>query len=100
MAFEHISCSQLQERLTTNDETPLLVDIRDRASFDQAHIQDAVHVDNSSVDDFLRQADKLKPLVVYCYHGNSSRGAADYFNQQGFSATFSLDGGYEAWKTL
>lgn len=99
MAFEHLSCAHLQEQLSGNQERPTLIDIRDRASFEQAHIEGAVHVDNSTVSDFLRQADKLRPLVVYCYHGNSSQGAADYFNQQGFASTFSLDGGYEVWKT-
>jgi len=77
-----------------------LIDIRDRQSFEQGHIAGAIHIDNGNVDDFLMRTDKSLPLVVCCYHGNSSQGAADYFQQQGFHQSFSLDGGYEYWKTL
>jgi thiosulfate sulfurtransferase len=34
---------------------------------------------------------------VYCYHGNSSQSAAAYLAEQGFEATFSIDGGYETY---
>lgn len=86
--------------LGNQSEACTLVDIRDRQSFEMGHIEGAVHVDNSNVDIFLMQADKLSPLVVYCYHGNSSQGAAGYFKEQGFRETFSLDGGFEAWRQL
>jgi rhodanese-related sulfurtransferase len=37
------------------------------------------------------------PLIVSCYHGNSSQGAAAYLVGQGFSEVYSLDGGFELW---
>ncbi|MDE0931482.1 MAG: rhodanese-like domain-containing protein, partial [Halioglobus sp.] len=43
-------------------------------------------------------ADRDQPLLIYCYHGNSSQGAADYFFNQGFEDVYSMDGGYEAWR--
>jgi len=49
-------------------------------------------------DAFLAAADRDQPLLVYCYHGNSSQGAADYFFNQGFEDVYSMDGGYEAWR--
>lgn len=100
MAYQHLSCEQLKTMLAQQSEAPAVIDIRDRTSFLTGHIDNAKHVDNSSIAAFLQQADKLKPLVVCCYHGNSSQGAADYFNEQGFQHTYSLDGGYERWKTL
>ncbi|TNC82962.1 MAG: thiosulfate sulfurtransferase GlpE [Oleiphilus sp.] len=98
MSFEHMNGKQLADLIKDPSKALTLVDIRDRQSFDSGHIEGAFHVDNSSLPDFLRQADKLKPLVVYCYHGNSSQGAADYFNEMGFHEVYSLDGGYEDWK--
>jgi thiosulfate sulfurtransferase len=50
------------------------------------------------MDAFLAAADRDQPLLVYCYHGNSSQGAADYFFNQGFEDVYSMDGGYEAWR--
>jgi len=38
------------------------------------------------------------PLIVYCYHGNSSKSAAHYFCENGFTQVYSMDGGFEAWR--
>jgi len=95
MAFEHLSISALQSLL--NEKLITLIDIRDQASFLAGHIAGALHVGNHNIESFLADTDCNLPLVVYCYHGNSSQGAADYFNQQGFNQTYSLDGGYTAW---
>ena len=42
----------------------------------------------------METADRSAPLLVYCYHGNNSVGAAEYFVNNGFTSVFSLDGGY------
>lgn len=36
--------------------------------------------------------------MVMCYHGNSSKGAAQYLLQQGYDVVYSIDGGFEAWQ--
>ena len=48
-----------------------------------------------TIDNFLEKTKRDINLLVYCYVGNSSKGASDYFVQQGFKTVFSLDGGYE-----
>jgi thiosulfate sulfurtransferase len=75
-----------------------LVDIRDRASFDAGHISGAIHLDNASVQDFITQADPDLPVIVYCYHGNSSQSAASFLNDKGFEEVYSMDGGFEQWR--
>lgn len=77
-------------------ENPLIVDIRDPASFDVGHIENAVRVDNENFQSFIDAADKDKPLIVCCYHGNSSQPATDTFNSFGFNG-HSLQGGMSAW---
>lgn len=37
--------------------------------------------------------------MVVCYHGNSSQSAAAYLVSQGFSDVYSLDGGFELWRS-
>ena len=39
-----------------------------------------------------------KQMMVMCYHGNSSKGAAQYLLQQGYDVVYSIDGGFEAWQ--
>ena len=98
MSFQHLSCEQLKRWMNEGPDSIILIDIRDPQSFVTGHIPGAVLIDNSNVQQFIAEADRTKPLVVCCYHGNMSQGAADYFSEQGFAETYSLDGGYEAWR--
>ncbi|KQQ54120.1 sulfurtransferase [Pseudomonas sp. Leaf127] len=80
------------------EQGAVLVDIRDPQTFANQHISGSRHLDNHSIADFIAQADLDKPLVVVCYHGNSSQSAAAYLVGQGFSEVYSLDGGFELWR--
>ncbi|WP_268798293.1 thiosulfate sulfurtransferase GlpE [Pseudomonas huanghezhanensis] len=94
--FKRIAPEQAQ---ALREQGAVLVDVRDQQTFDSNHIPDSHHLDNHSIADFIREADLDKPLVVVCYHGNSSQSAAAYLVGQGFSDVYSLDGGFELWKT-
>ncbi len=76
----------------------VVVDIRDQPTYAAAHITGARHLDNVNIADFIRAADLDAPLIVACYHGNSSQSAAAYLVSQGFSDVYSLDGGFELWR--
>ena len=76
----------------------VVVDIRDPQTYALSHISGSRHLDNHSLHDFITQADLDAPLVVVCYHGNSSQSAAAYLVSQGFSDVYSLDGGFELWR--
>jgi thiosulfate sulfurtransferase len=96
VAFKHISVEQTQQQLA--DNTATVVDIRDQQSFLMGHISGAIHLHNDNVEQFITNADKERPLIVCCYHGNSSQGAAGYLASQGFADVYSLDGGFELWR--
>jgi len=76
-----------------------VVDIRDPQSFANGHISGSSHLDNHSLADFIAKADFDHPLIVTCYHGNSSQSAAAYLAHQGFAEVYSLDGGFELWRS-
>jgi thiosulfate sulfurtransferase len=77
----------------------VFVDIRDPESFAEAHIPGAVHLaEEADVKAFLSAREKGATVIVYCYHGNSSRGAALWFGDQGFTDVWSMAGGFEAWR--
>ena len=95
--FQHIKIKQLSDLM--DSETPVhIVDIRDPQSFSAGHITGAMALDNSNVQTFVANTPKDENVVVCCYHGNSSQGAAQFLFEQGFSNAFSLDGGFEMWK--
>ena len=96
MPFKRISIEEAQTLI--NAENVTLIDIRDPASFAAGNIEHSIHVTNDNVQDIVDTANKEKPLIIYCYHGNSSQGAADYFSSLGFEQCYSVDGGFEEWK--
>ncbi|ADW71843.1 Thiosulfate sulfurtransferase [Rahnella aceris] len=93
--FEAISVEQAHSRLTSGEA--VMVDIRDPQSFGAAHASGAYHLSNDSLPAFIQQADAKTPVLVMCYHGISSRGAAQFLISQGFESVYSVDGGFEAW---
>ncbi len=94
--FKRIGAEQAQK---LHSEGGVIVDIRDAHSFAEGHIPGATHLDNHSLPDFIAAADLDQPLIVSCYHGHSSQSAAAYLAHQGFSDVYSLDGGFEGWRT-
>ena len=74
-----------------------VIDIRDPGSYSAGHIPSAVSLNDTNIKEFIESTDKEKPLIVYCYHGISSRGAAEYLSQNGFKEVYSMTGGFEAW---
>ena len=74
-----------------------LVDIRDINSYEKHRIKHSERIDNDTLQDFLREADMDKPIIVCCYHGISSIQAAGFLAQQGFDEVYSLEGGFAAY---
>ncbi|BAJ00062.1 thiosulfate sulfurtransferase GlpE [Shewanella violacea] len=94
--FQHFSVNQLIQLAQTNSDIQI-VDIRDATSFASGHVQGAVNLNNENLANYVAEADMDKPIIVICYHGISSQGAAQYLVEQGFDDVYSLDGGYQAW---
>lgn len=95
--FTRISITDAEKLLST--ENAQVVDIRDAGSFQQGRIPKALALHQDNLQQFINAADKSLPLLVCCYHGNSSQGAAQMLSEQGFDDVYSIDGGFEAWKT-
>lgn len=96
MSYKRINVSEARALIENSDAR--VIDVRDRASYEAGHIPSAEAVDETNVATFLEAADRSRPLIVCCYHGNMSQDAAEYFSRNGFSDTYNLDGGYEAWR--
>jgi thiosulfate sulfurtransferase len=96
MSWQRIDLLKAVQLIETR--APALIDMRDERSFSQARIPGAQHLDNQSARQFVDEADKDRPVLVYCYHGNSSQGAAAWLSGLGFEEVYSLDGGFELWR--
>lgn len=93
--FECINVEEAHQKL--HQQTAVLVDIRDPQSYAMGHTPGAFHLANDTLGAFMRDHDFDTAVMVMCYHGNSSKGAAQYLLQQGFDKVYSVDGGFDAW---
>ena len=86
------------DELRLTPDRYMILDIRDYQSFDSGHIDGAIHFSPDNVKNFIDKNDFSAPIVVCCYHGNSSKSAAQLLADNGFEDVYSLNGGYEGWK--
>lgn len=95
--FIRIDTDAAKSILNNNSEC-ILVDIRDENSYNEGHADGAICLNQDNVQIFLERTNKSSPILVMCYHGNSSQSVADYLVKEGFEEVYSIDGGYEEWK--
>ncbi|PWC11723.1 thiosulfate sulfurtransferase GlpE [Brenneria roseae subsp. americana] len=96
--MEQFEAIDIEKAYSRWQQGGIVVDIRDQQSFAVAHVPGATHLTNETLSDFVREADFATPVMVMCYHGISSRNAAQYLISLGFESVFSIDGGFEAWQ--
>jgi len=96
MSIPEIDIHGAKEALDAGGTT--FVDVRDPDSYKSAHVPGALHVNDHNVAQFVSEADKERPVIVYCYHGNSSLGGTQYFLNNGFKDVRSMSGGFELWR--
>lgn len=76
-----------------------LFDVRDMQSYKQEHLEGAMHLTEDRLPLWFSRLDKKAPLVIYCYHGNSSKTFAQMFCDFRFERVYSVDGGYRPLAT-
>ena len=94
-SFKKIALKEAKSLI--KDEGLLLFDIRDKNSFDQSHIKNAINLNNHNIDDIVKKTEHKKSILIYCYKGMSSQNVAQHFCNLGFENVYSLDGGYESF---
>ncbi|AWX99810.1 thiosulfate sulfurtransferase [Marinomonas primoryensis] len=94
------TCIDISDALPIIENNGAIVDIRDLVSFETSHMTNAISLTNDNVQNFIDSAEKSQPIIVCCYHGNSSKGAAEYLASQGFKEVYSLNGGFSQWSAM
>ncbi len=94
--FKEIAVEEASKML--EEGKAFFVDVRDPASYEAAHVPGALPLNDANIEEFVTKTDKAKPIVVYCYHGHTSQGAAAYLLDQGFREVYSVIGGFERWR--
>ena len=75
--------------------------------FDEAKVKDSYNYNNipnsknynsEDIMKLINEESKDTNIVIYCYHGNSSRKVASFISSYGFKNVYSLIGGIDAWE--
>ncbi len=97
LPFRRIDLAEAEALLHRDDV--LLLDIRDAGAFATAHLEGAVRASHGNLSEIIAATPRHRPVLIYCYHGHASQEYAQTFSDFGFTQVYSLDGGYEAWRT-
>ena len=89
-------CATDAARLIKSGQTLTLFDVRDIASYQRGHVEQAMHLSQDRVPNWINRLPKHDPVVIYCYRGHASKAYAQMFVDFRFSRVFSVDGGYES----
>ena len=96
--FKLIEIAETKQRLLS--EEAILVDTRDQQSYAADHVKGAFNLNNDTLKEFVDAVEFETPVFVVCYHGNSSKGVAQYLAEQGYEDTYSVEGGMVMWCQL
>tara|TARA_B100001057_G_scaffold230138_1_gene230455 strand:- start:32 stop:337 length:306 start_codon:yes stop_codon:yes gene_type:complete len=92
-SFEMISFDDAKDMI--EDESSLILDIRDEVSYIDSHYTNAIHLSNQNFNKVIEKTDRKKTILVYCYKGISSQNVAQHLCNLGFENVYSLNGGYK-----
>jgi rhodanese-related sulfurtransferase len=88
------------EKAITQNSVQVL-DVRTAAEYQSGHLRNALLADWTNGTEFrerIKSLDKSKPVYTYCLSGARSGAAAQWMNENGFTA-YNLKGGIVAWKS-
>ena len=87
------------QQLLADEADFLLLDCREPAEYETAHIEGATLVPMSQIQARLKELEshKERHVVVHCHHGGRSLQVAQWLRLQGFEQSQSMAGGIDIW---
>jgi len=95
MNYKVIAPKQVAPLLESPDT--VVLDMRDSRAYVEGHIGHAIQASQEHIVKIIEEQGAEAPVVVYCYHGISSRKLAEALASQGLNQVYSLEGGWAAW---
>jgi len=75
----------------------LILDTRDPASYAQGRLEGAQPVSDALLRQLMKSRQRERPVLVYCYHGNSSRDLCQFIAGFGYTRVYNLVNGWQGW---
>lgn len=88
-----------QAVMLINQQGATVVDVREKTSFEDGHIVDAINLAGGElVANAGSHLKKKRPVILVCDTGVQSARLVDGLRKGGFESSWSLDGGLAAWR--
>lgn len=94
LEFKTITVDEAYE-VFLNNEDYLFIDVRSEDEYEGSHIEDAINIPVSEIEERLGEIPKDKPVIVYCNGSSCNRSgqAASILKENGYKEVFDLIGG-------
>ena len=94
-----ISAEDLYAAMKQEDDTPIVVNVLSKETYDDAHIQGSINIPLGEIEDATHDWPKDKHIVVYCasYQCPASKEAAKQLRRAGFTRVYAYEGGTKEW---
>ncbi|PKO44480.1 MAG: rhodanese-like domain-containing protein [Betaproteobacteria bacterium HGW-Betaproteobacteria-22] len=82
-----------------SEQKAVIVDVREDDEWKAQHIEGAIHIPLAQVEARLGELVQYKdsPVILQCRSGKRSAKAAEVLKSAGFTLTYNLTGGINAW---
>lgn len=97
---KHKMLSATEAVVLMNDDSSLIVDVREPNEFAEGHIEGARNIPLAKLDERVAELEshKAAPIIITCQSGTRSSAAGKKLTAQGFTQVHELKGGMFGWK--
>lgn len=96
MSYYDINVDNVGELLSADELT--VIDMRDMQSQSKGQLPNALPHSDAVISGLVGKRRSNPFVLVYCYHGNSSRDLCNFLTQMGLKQVYNLVGGWAAWE--
>lgn len=94
MSYADLEVQDLHDFLT--EKKPIIIDMRDPGTRAKGELDNAKDASDSVISELIQSRRNDPTVLVYCYHGNSSRDLCNFLSRLGLSKIYNLVGGWQA----
>lgn len=91
---------ELVREMADAGEDFVLLDVRDDAEWEKAHLEGAIHIPLPELESRIGELEPSREVIVYCHLGDRSVDACLVLWNAGFRKVRNLTGGIDAWSEL
>jgi ankyrin repeat protein len=97
VSYHDIHVAEVGELLQKDGLT--IIDMRDAQARSKGQLPNAQLPSDPLIGQLVKQRRNNPDVLVYCYHGNSSRDLCSFLTQLGLTQVYNLVGGWAAWES-